>query len=137
MYTGLIWLCAGTAAAAALHVTVAGIRNDRGKVEMCVFDTDEGFPDCSGLSGVVAQSAPAAAGVMRFDLDVPPGAHAVSVLHDENGNGRMDTNFFGIPTEGGGVSNNPKPRMGPPRYSEAVFTLPPEGADIVVNMVYP
>jgi len=141
---GLFFAAAGAAAigltpahAASLQVTVAGVRNAQGKVNICVFDTEEGFPDCSGNPSAPSRRLPATVGYMLFDFDVAPGVHAVSVLHDENDNGRIDTNIFGIPREGGGVSNDPPARRGPPRFAEAVFRLPPEGGQIFITMVYP
>ena len=50
--------------------------------------------------------------------DVPPGTYAVSVVHDENGNGRLDFNAVGFPIERYGFSNNPF-LMGPPRFDDA------------------
>ncbi len=32
--------------------------------------------------------------------DVAAGTYAVACFHDENGNGKLDTGMFGIPTEG-------------------------------------
>jgi uncharacterized protein (DUF2141 family) len=123
--------------AAPLQISVTGIRNDKGWIDVCIFDSDVSFPDCSGGHGVALLRQPASPGTERFNIDVAPGLHAVSVLHDENGNGRLDTNFFGIPTEGGGVSNNPKPRMGPPHFSDAAIQVPARGDQIVILMVYP
>ena len=62
---------------------------------------------------------------------MPPGTYAVGVLHDENRNGRIDTGLFGIPTEGYGVSNNPRPRRRAARFGEATFTVPPGGGTTV------
>jgi uncharacterized protein (DUF2141 family) len=123
--------------AAILQVTVTGVRNSTGLLDLCVFDTEQDFPDCSGGRAVTSRRQAASAGTMRFDFSVAPGLHAVSVLHDENGNGRLDTNFLGMPREGGGASNNPPARFGPPRFAEAVFRLSPQGGQIVINMVYP
>jgi len=50
-----------------------------------------------------------------------------SVLHDENKNGKMDKNIAGIPVEGYGVTNNPKPALRAATFKEATFTLPAEG----------
>lgn len=128
---------AAPANAALLQVTVAGVRNSAGLLDVCVFDTEQDFPDCGGHQAGTSRRQPASAGTMRFDFEVAPGLHAVSVLHDENGNGRLDTNFLGIPREGGGASNNPPPRFGPPHFADAVFRLSPQGSQIVINMVYP
>lgn len=120
-----------------LQVSVTGVRDSNGTVAVCVFDTDESFPDCSGDPAVTSRRQQAVSGTMRFDFDVAPGRHAVSVLHDENNNGRLDTNIFGIPREGVGVSNNPPPRSGPPRFADAVFGLAAAGGQVDVRLVYP
>jgi len=55
--------------------------------------------------------------------NVPAGAYAVSMFHDENDNSKMDTNFFGIPKEDYGCSNDAKGFMGPPKWEDAKFEL--------------
>jgi uncharacterized protein (DUF2141 family) len=54
-------------------------------------------------------------------LGVAPGTYAVSVFHDENSNGKLDTNFMGIPREGVGASNDAKGHLGPPKFDAASF----------------
>jgi len=128
---------AAPACATLLGISVTGVRSANGWLDVCVFDAAAHFPDCGGDPSVVKRQLPAVAGTARIDVDVVPGRHAVSVLHDENGNGRLDTGFLGIPREGGGVSNNPAARMGPPRFADAVFVVPEGGSHIVIQMVYP
>ena len=65
------------------------------------------------------------------------GTYAATVLHDENGNGVIDKNFLGMPREGAGASNNPKPRLGPPRYDEATFTLNEPTRTVAITVKYP
>ena len=56
-----------------------------------------------------------------------PGATRPGVLHDENRSGDMDKGFGGVPLEGYGVTNNPKPRLRKATFQEATFTLPADG----------
>lgn len=58
----------------------------------------------------------------RLSLDLPPGEYALSVIHDENDNGRLDT-ILKVPREGFGFSRNPAIRMGPPRFDETRFEI--------------
>jgi uncharacterized protein (DUF2141 family) len=69
--------------------------------------------------------------VLKFDL--PAGEYAVQVLHDENDNGKLDTNFMGMPTEGYGFSNNPQV-MRRAHFDEAKFPLGEAAASIVVRL---
>ncbi len=62
--------------------------------------------------------------------DLPAGTYAVSCFHDVNGNGKMDKNIVGIPTEPYGFSNNARPTFRAPNWDEAKFNWEP-GAEAV------
>jgi uncharacterized protein (DUF2141 family) len=55
--------------------------------------------------------------------DIPDGNYTVRVLHDENNNNKLDSNFFGVPTEGFGFSNNPEVTLSFPSFSETKFEV--------------
>ncbi|WP_246284994.1 DUF2141 domain-containing protein [Winogradskyella wichelsiae] len=55
--------------------------------------------------------------------NIPQGTYAISVFHDENDNGIMDTNFMHIPKEAYGCSNDAKGFMGPPKWEDAKFQI--------------
>ena len=55
--------------------------------------------------------------------DLPFGEYAITVYHDENGNGELDSNLFRIPREPYGFSHDARGSFGPPEYSEATFRL--------------
>jgi len=55
--------------------------------------------------------------------NLPEKTYAVCVFHDEDSDGKLKTNWLGMPREGVGSSNNAKGRLGPPRFSAAAFPL--------------
>ena len=55
-------------------------------------------------------------------LPASPGVYAVGMLHDENNNGKMDTDMLGIPKEGYGASNDARGSFGPPSVNDARFS---------------
>jgi len=59
----------------------------------------------------------------RIALLLEAGTYAVVVYQDENANGRIDRNFFHLPTEPSGFSRDARPKFGPPRYKPASFHL--------------
>ena len=120
---------------ARLGVSVRDVRNDTGHLRLGVFDRDDGFPR-SREGAILWRSIPAATESPTFELTLPPGKYAIVILHDENGNKRHDRNWLGVPVEGYGVSNNPKPKLRAATYEEAVFTLPEEGRDVEVSIQY-
>ena len=117
-----------------LVIHVADLNTHNGQLLFCIFKSAQGFPGDSKFA-VESQVKPVTAD-NQFTLDLPPGKYAAAVVHDENANGKLDTNFLGIPKEGYGVSNNPKPRRRGVTYPESEFTLPTAGASISISMQY-
>lgn len=108
---------------AALRVTVEGLRSERGELYVALFYGAEGFPD-EAHRATRGIHLPIAAETMdvRFD-ELPSGSLAVAVFHDENSSGDLDKNWFGLPTEPWGVSNNASAFLGPPRFQDAQLQL--------------
>jgi uncharacterized protein (DUF2141 family) len=120
---------------ATLKVHVVDLRNHKGDLIFGVFRQPKGFPSTKENS-VDWQVKPAGADVVEFIARLPPGRYAASVLHDENRNGQMDRDAVGIPLEGYGVTNNPKPRFRAARFDEAVFQVPPQGITVTISIQY-
>ena len=106
-----------------LEIRITGLRNSRGKVNVNLFNKADGFPEdpVKSFGWKTVKIIPDTI-VMVFE-DLPYGNYAVSVLHDENGDGKMEKNFFGIPKEGFAFTNNCKPRMMSPSFSNAMIVL--------------
>lgn len=69
----------------------------------------------------------------QFTLEhIKFGKFALSVAADLNGNKELDTRIFGIPAEPVGFAGNPKPRFGPPRFKECVFSF--NQPDLALNI---
>jgi uncharacterized protein (DUF2141 family) len=102
-----------------------------------VFRGADGFPGKPEQAVEDGRSPRSPNGRVRLELtDLAPGEYAVSVVHDENGNNTLDTNWVGMPKEGIGTSNNAKGRMGPPKYRDAKFTVTAAGAVQAIDIVY-
>lgn len=86
-----------------LEVKVEGLRNQKGKVYIGVYDTKEDF---EGMEKIVDGAILEAGGErMSHVFRLPAKTYAIAVFHDENGNGQLDKNFLGIPKEGYGFSS--------------------------------
>ncbi|WP_411826337.1 DUF2141 domain-containing protein [Luteolibacter sp. AS25] len=85
-------------------VTITGIRNDQGQVAALVYNAEKGFPDQRGNAFKIV-ALPAKKGSVTLTLKgLEPGKYAIAVIHDENSNEAMETNFIGLPKEGVGVT---------------------------------
>jgi len=108
---------------ATLEVVVPQVRNAQGGLGCQLFAGAEGFPS-KGARALQVVMSPIANGAARCRFQpVPAGSYAVAVVHDENGNQKLDSNFLGVPTEGYGVSNNKTYAMSEPRWDESRFEL--------------
>jgi uncharacterized protein (DUF2141 family) len=87
-------------------------------VQVCLTRDAGRFPECDSQA---LRTVPAAQPRLRVE-GLPTGAYAVSLFHDENRNGKLDT-LMGIPREGFGFSRNPPVRFGPPKFAAARFTI--------------
>ena len=123
-----------TAPVASLEVDVARLRSARGQLRLCLTSQPDKFPSCIGDARAVRRSVAADGAPIRFD-GLPFGAYAVAVIHDENGNRKLDT-MLGIPREGFGFSRNPAIGFGAPRFSAASFALDAGGAQQRITMRY-
>lgn len=130
----LTWIAfAALATGGDFTVEVRQVRNGQGMVRALLFAKDEGFPDRQA-SAVARAEVKAAKGTLKLVFrNVNPGRHAVSVLHDEDGDGKAGVNFIGIPTEGVGVSG----KMGntKPVFANCVIDVTAGGA-VKVTMKY-
>ncbi len=128
--------CLATVQGQSLKVKVTGLKNDNGKVLASLFAQAEGFPGDDSKS-LASTSTAIESGVAVFEFKgLPPGEYAVSIMHDENGNGKMDTNVMGIPKEGYGASNDPKMRFSAPKFEDSRFRYDGALMEISIKAFY-
>lgn len=89
-----------------------------GTFEVKVFQSLELFYAGQPLA---VTNVPASVCEVVFD-DLPDGVYLISVTHDANGDGRMNANAFGVPTESSAFYT-PGPGAGPVRVRDAFFDL--------------
>jgi uncharacterized protein (DUF2141 family) len=116
-------------------VAVTGLRNTNGMIHACLTAQPRHFPDCDRDPASHRLSVHAASNLVLEFPNVPPGTYAVAVLHDENGNGRVDKMLM-IPREGFGFSRDAPVRMGPPHFADAAFALGAATAHQTIRMRY-
>jgi uncharacterized protein (DUF2141 family) len=124
---------AGSAKTFVLTVQVENVNKEGGNIGMLVFNSSVGWPEnrMVALKDIIVPAHPGTVTVTIPDL--PAGDYALAVLHDVNKNHKMDKNFFGMPKEQWGMSNNPHATMKAPSFDTAKFTLS-QNMDIRVRM---
>jgi uncharacterized protein (DUF2141 family) len=124
------------AAGAKLTVSIAAIRSDRGSIYCELFTSSNGYPKDSSKAFQLAKAAIDHRAATCVFAGLPPGTYAVAAYHDENGNGKLDTNFLGIPSEGVGASNDAKGTMGPPSFEKAKFAVGAADLGVTIHLGY-
>ncbi|NOY63036.1 MAG: DUF2141 domain-containing protein [Gammaproteobacteria bacterium] len=109
-----------------LTIEVAGVTDAEGEIRIALFDKADGFPDEASLfrgDTALASLADASGKIIFHFTALVPGIYAIAAYHDKNGNQQLDKNFFGLPKEPYGISNNIRARFGPPTFEKALFEI--------------
>jgi uncharacterized protein (DUF2141 family) len=120
-----------------IHVEILSIRNSVGAVACALFESPHGFPTeflrfASNLMMVKVRSAQA---TCNFE-EIAPGTYALAVIHDENRDGELATNWMGVPKEGYGFSNDAKGTLGAPSFEAASFPYNGQSLDMTITLQY-
>ena len=119
-----------------LRAEVSALRSDQGSVLCALYSSYEGFPG-DPQKALVTISAQIQSGKAICEFArATPGTYAVSVVHDEDSDGKMKTGWFGIPKEGVGASNDAKGSFGPPKFNAARFDYPGGALVLKIHLVY-
>ncbi|MCB2063936.1 MAG: DUF2141 domain-containing protein [Novosphingobium sp.] len=128
----------GATAAAPLgqvSASVTGLRSTKGQVLACLTDSTKAFPGCERDPAARTLIVPASAPLELDFGPVPAGTYAISLVHDENGNGKLDKRLI-VPAEGFGFSRNAPVRFGPPSFKSAAFRVDGGEAHQAIRMRY-
>ena len=120
-----------------IHVRILNIRNSTGAVACALFETPKGFPTkflryATNIMMMKIRDTQA-----RCDfLDIPAGTYALAVIHDENMDGKLATNWLGVPKEGYGFSSGAKASMSAPSFKAASFAYDGQNLDLTISLTY-
>jgi len=113
-----------------LTVVVKQMKNTEGELRVSLFNSESDWLS----KGEIQTSQIENQEVVTISFkNVPAGKYAVSVIHDANSNGDLDTGSFGIPVEAYGFSNDARGMFGPPSFDESEFEITSDHK-IIVNI---
>lgn len=122
----------GTAYAETLTIRVETTSNT-GTLRAAVYDSQSAFDADQMVSDAVG---PAIQGTSVLVVEnLKPGTYGIALFHDQNENGKLDTNLFGAPNEPFGFSNNPKIGFSAPKFDAFKFEFDgtPQDLNITLN----
>lgn len=119
-----------------IKVIVTQVNNKDGEVMVALFATEKGFPYETGYAVQKLKGKAANGSVGVTFTSIPPGVYAIALFHDTSGDGKLNTNFMGIPKEGYGVSNNSYNTFSAPDYKTSSFNHTHELTELTIRVKY-
>ena len=125
--------CASTGVAETVHMEAGrddgladltveiAVEVPEGNIMLVLFDSGEAFDH--GGDAIAQASKPAGETVTFTAEGIAPGQYGIKAFHDMNGNGKLDTNIVGMPTEPFAFSNNAPANYGPAKWKDAAFEV--------------
>jgi uncharacterized protein (DUF2141 family) len=104
-----------------ITININSIRNSKGTVKWAVYNKESNFISTEAGFADAGETKAKEGSVTVKTKPPPDGTYAISIFHDENNNSEIDFNFFGLPIEGFGFSQNPTLYFGPPKFKECTF----------------
>ncbi len=103
-----------------LTIKIEGLFSEKGNLHFALYRKSDPFPDFKSTyrNRIVSSKNRQ----ISFN-DLQQGEYALAVFHDENKNGKLDKNLFGVPSEKYGFSNNARGIFSAPNFLEAAFSL--------------
>lgn len=118
-----------------LDISATAVRSAKGEVVFTLYPDDSSRFLAKG--GKMARARVAArAGTTPSCFWVKPGYYAVTLYHDENGDGKFNRMLF-IAREGVGASNDPSGSLGIPKFASVRFQVPAGGRAMPIRLRYP
>ncbi|KKL91808.1 hypothetical protein LCGC14_1890990 [marine sediment metagenome] len=100
---------------------IQSIKHNDGKLYIQLYKGKQSYKSDSPYSATIVKAKEGTVSVVFNGIEA--GDYAIRYFHDENNNGSMDTNLFGLPVEGYGFSNNAIVKFGPPNYEQMSFKV--------------
>jgi uncharacterized protein (DUF2141 family) len=117
-----------------LKVKVHSIQNTNGQIELSIYNDPKVFPEV-GKTYKIARIDPKGSEVVYEFTNLPAGEYAIATFHDENNDKECNTNLIGVPTEAFAFSNDFRPFLSAPDFSDCAFTVN-KNMEISIEMVY-
>ncbi len=130
-----ILLVQQVAKAGTLKIDVTGLKNDKGFVQLVIYNNAKNFPKDGKYYKLYKLKITGKKSILTVK-NMPPGTYAIALMHDENSNKKMDKNMVGIPKEGFGFSNNPRVVFKEPTYNECKFDIGGNGKAVSIKLIY-
>lgn len=106
-----------------LELIIRNPKSNKGTIQVLIFNSEVGFPSEPKRAFLALVLPISNLSSRKIIENLPPGEYAISVFHDEDGDGQMKKNSLGIPLDRFGFSNNPTLYFGPPSFAKCAISV--------------
>jgi uncharacterized protein (DUF2141 family) len=106
-----------------VEVIITGIRSEKGQIVIGVFKDNESFRKEESFLEKRFIKNGISNGEMRVKFSLETGVYGLSLLDDENSNGRMEYSFARLPKEGFGFSDYYHTGLTKPKFDSFKFSI--------------
>ena len=119
---------------ASLTIEITGVKERKGKLQLGLFNQEEGFPEAKPYRAEVLNITENNELRVVFN-NLPSGEYAVAVYHDKNSNGKLDKNLLGIPVEDYGFSNDTRgTRLSTPSFADTKMRVEKANTSVKIEV---
>ena len=120
-----------------LTIEIDGFRNPKeGNILIAIFTDQLNFKNDISLKNWTVPKEKLIKGVFKETVKLPLGEYGIAILDDEDINGKMSYNFFGIPKEGYGFSDFNHSGFKKPMFSDFKFSVSDSTHMILIKLRY-
>ena len=105
-----------------LTVNITNIKSIKGEIKLALYTEKESFLDKEKVFRRITFKITQVS-EKYIITNLPKGVYAIALFQDANSDGKCNTNFLGAPKEGYGFSNNYKPFLSAPSFSDCKFNI--------------
>jgi uncharacterized protein (DUF2141 family) len=113
-----------------IEITITNFESNDGNAIIAVYDSEANFLNTRYKGDVVGIKDNIV--VVSF-TNIPDGVYAVSAVHDENNDGKLNMKMGFYPTEDTASSNHAPARFGPPTWEDAKFKV--QGGKVIRQII--
>ncbi len=137
LFIGLLFiLFASYTKAQETQIKVTDIRSGKGNIILNVFKDNDSYDKNQSYKKFTFDKKALLNGTLNVHINIEPGVYGITMIDDENEDGKINKNFVGIPKEGFGFSNFLMTKMKKPSFDDFKVDLKSIKHQVTIKVKY-
>lgn len=118
------------------QIKVTDIRSEKGKIILNVFKDNDSYDKNQPYKKITFDKKALVNGTLNVHFGLEPDVYGITLIDDENEDGKINKNFVGMPKEGFGFSNFFMTKMKKPSFDDFKVDLKSPEHQIEIKVKY-